>query len=300
MTSATGDTPQLTCFISAAGQIDVQPVVNALQLVGVSVRTSKEIAGGQDLSNSLISAVLKADFVCVVIDSGNINANVVFEAGVASGSRRPIVVASTAPPDTLRGSPLADMATIHYSKDDAGRTVLDNAIRAFVENVQPVAAQLAINWDELALQAGSRHAASLINAVGLERRVAERLARTGALVNTETDRRIDMIATFPSLGASIGRVPVEVKARFNKNTHQQNRGHLQRAMSMTDSLIGLLIYGEPVETSTLISEARQDALFEEPSRGILITSADRLDQWSDTELLWRLTQLRNVVIHSRP
>jgi hypothetical protein len=273
-------------------------VLNALRSVGVSVQTSKDIAGGQDISNSLTRAVLRADFVCIVIDSGYINANVAFEAGVASGSRRPLVVASTAPPDTLRGSPLADMATIHYSKGDAGETILVNAIRAFVENVQPVAAQLVIDWDELALQAG-HPAASLIKAVGLKRRIAERLARAGALVNTEVDRRIDMIATFPSLGTSIDRVAVEVKNRFHNHIHQQNQENLQRTMNMSGSLIGLLVYGEPVETSAVLSENTHETLFNEGSSGILVTSADQLDQWSDAELLRRLTQLRNVVIHSR-
>lgn len=299
VTTATDEAPGLTCFVSAAAQTDVRPVLSALRSAGVSVQTSKDIAGGQDIADSLTSAVLSADFVCIVIDSGYINANVAFEAGVASGSRRPIFVASTVPPNILRGSPLANMATIHYSKDDRGETVLANAVRAFVENVQPVAARLAIDWGNFALQAGSHRAASLIRGVGLERRVAERLARAGGLVNMEVDGRIDMIATFPSLGASVDRVAVEVKTKFHKGIlHQQVREKLQRAMSISGSLIGLLVYGEPVETSAALSETIQKPLFTESPSGILVTSADQLDQWSDAELLRRLTQLRNFVIHS--
>lgn len=297
MTTATDEKPGLTCFVSATAQTDVQPVLNALRSAGVSLQTSKDITGGQDIADSLTRAVLRADFVCIVIDDGYLNASVVFEAGVAAGSRRPIVVVSNAPPDALLGSPLVNMATIHYSRDDAGERVLADAIRAFVENVQPAAARLTIDWDELALQAGDRRAASLIRAVGLERRVAERLVRAGALVNTEVDRRIDMIAAFPSLGTSIDRVAVEVKSKFSKRVHQQIHEQLQHTMSISGSLIGLLVYGEPVETSTVLSEERE-TLFGKSSSGILVTSADQLDRWSDAELLRRLTQLRNLVIHS--
>lgn len=272
-------------------------MLSALQSAGVTVQTAKDIAAGKSIADSLASAVLQADFVCIVVDSSHINANVAFEAGVACGSRRPVVVVSTAPPGTLQGSPFADLATIRYSEDNQGKTVLADAIRAFVENVQPAAVYLAINWDNLALHAGSRRAASLIKTVGLERRVAERLARAGALVNTEVDRRIDLVATFPSLGTSIDQLVVEVKEKFTN--HRQNKEKLQRAMRLSGSLLGLLIYGEPVKINIHIEKKLEQTLFDdEASSGIWVMSIDQLDEWSDAELLQKLTQFRNLVIHS--
>jgi hypothetical protein len=288
----------LTCFVSAASQTDSAPVVAALQLAGVQVQTTNDIPLGEDVSSALSSSVLAVDFVCVVVDSKALSPTVAFEAGVAAGSRRPIIVAVQGNLDGLDSGPLASLPRITYSdQDSTGLTNLNETMAAYVRNVQPIASQLQIRWsDWIGGDAFTRGVMnSVIRASGFERRVAERLQQAGAVVNTEV-RNVDIVATFPMLGTK-NIIAVEVKSRrlHRKVSQRQELESLYAAMLESGTILGLLVYSNDEVETRIDFDA--DSLFPAVFGGILVTSVRQLLEWSDDELMRELTQLRNFVIH---
>ncbi|GAA5114464.1 hypothetical protein GCM10023320_11660 [Pseudonocardia adelaidensis] len=175
-------------------------------------------------------------------------------------------------------------------------------MQAFVKNVQPAAVQIAIDWDQANQVARSPLGVAAIRGDRLTKTVAARLASAGGYVATNTADELDIVAEFPILGTSVGRLVVEVKARYsNRAIHRRAETQLRQAMRKTGSLLGLLVYGGPSDVRTkLMDDTRsQDSLFGEFDDGILVVSAEELVSWSDRQLIGELTRLRNAVVHGQ-
>lgn len=291
----------LTCFVSAATATDLRPVLLALESINVAVLTAQNIGPGEPITEAMIRAVLTADFVCVVIDEPIVNPNIAYEIGIAAGSRRPIVVASSASSDEADLSIFSELATIRYNRSTVGLKNLGEGLRAFVQNVQPAAVQIAIDWDAVGSASLPRTGLSAVRGDSLTKAVAQRLAAAGGYVVANSDDEHDIVADFPLLGA-IGKIVVEVKFRYvNSTLHRRVETQLRRSMRQSGALLGMLVYGSPSDIRTrLVSEGRsQHLLFNEFDDGILVVSASELMDWTDNQLVAELTRLRNAVVHGK-
>jgi hypothetical protein len=300
MTASQTDRRVLTCFVSAGTDTDLSPILEALRLAGVQTRTADDIGHGERIVESCMSAILTADFVCVVLASADVNPNVAFEAGVAAGSRRPVVVASTlAANESARVVPLTEMATIRYDHSERGLENLRIGIDAFVRNVQPSAMQIAIDWGQVERANRSRLGAPSIRGARLVRLIGARLASAGGYVTEAPDRGHDLTVEFPLLGP-IGSIPIEVKTRYeNPRIHRLVESQLRKAMRDHGALLGILVYNDPDDIRERLTEGlgSQASLFDDAGTGILVVSAKELVGWTDNQLVAELTRLRNSAFH---
>src|ERR1700722_5550296 len=177
--SPAGQDRRKTCFLSGSASARITAEVRSvLDELGVTVRISEDIAQGGNIASSIIEAVLSADFVCIVLSTRKPPLAVMYEAGVAAGSFRPLVV--------IVNSRFADEIPVQLISAPIIRYVpgsiwlLRENLSAYVEQVQPIAAQLTENWSNLsrvvpvAGYSGSKSKQS----VAVER-IAQRFATAG-------------------------------------------------------------------------------------------------------------------------
>jgi hypothetical protein len=278
----------LSCFVSAGASTDTSAIKEVLTSLGVRVRDLRDLPPGSEVSRAVTDVVLSADFICVVLGSEKPGFALVFEAGIAAGSRRPMVVVSIGETDPvvleLLGSPI-----VRYEpgKEEA----LAENIRSYVQFVQPLAAQLTVNWETVNTRVVSAGAASN-RGHRLEQRVFAHLARLGALVysNVEIERGVeaDGLVAFPLLGDSFNPIVVEVKQR-RRGDDRETEARLLKTMSAAGSKIGLLVY-EHIQEGLKIRRHGQVQL--------LVTGVNQLEEWSAADLLRHLTEMRNELIHT--
>lgn len=281
----------VTCFLSSAGSdrelaLDVTSILTKL---GVTVRTVDDVQPGPDFGTSIVDAVLSAAFVCIILPDSPPPSALMYEAGVAAGSRRPIlVIASPEGADQIPAN-LLSAPIIRYK--EGSKSLLRNNITAYLENVHPIAAQLTLNWNVLVdeekkrpvdLKIGNEH-----SVVG---QIASRLKFIGAMVATEQrigDGRVDVVATVPSLGDSFNPIFIEVKQRETSpdSDLRQMRNYLRSAANR----LGLIVYiKSPNKKRSRIVD----------STGILLITYDELMSWTGNHMVLELTKLRNQVVHS--
>ena len=193
---------------------------------------------------------------------------------------------------------LTDAPVIRFSMGNEAS--LHSGLEAYISAVQPIANQLKMNWDDLAAESLQPRQVGKVPVKGtlLERRVGERLLRAGAFVDTnvvvEDGVTVDGLATFPTLGNPLNPVVLELKARRQVPVDliiQQDLEQLRKSMKKIDARLGILVYDKapPPKLAKSVIEDR---------RGILITSVDELELWSDQEIVATLTKLRNRIVHA--
>ncbi|HVQ95456.1 MAG TPA: hypothetical protein VMU51_30790 [Mycobacteriales bacterium] len=280
----------LTCFLSASRDAPVEPVRTVLSQLGIHVHTVDDLAVGTPLGNAISEAVLSADFVCVIL-TAPLSPAVMFEAGVAAGSRRPILTILT--PDTEGVTPtnLIEAPSIRYVSGN--EEALRQSLTAYVKQVHPLAAELKMNWVTLIDRARPSERSALGSA-GLTSEVAQRLMSAGGFVATNVrsgQREADIAVTFPTLGDAFNLVVVEVKLK-DSPTVRQDMDQLVRTMEVFNSRLGLLVYGgksigQRIEFTQGIRE-----------RAILVVDAERLlHEWDNRRIVQAITQLRNSLVH---
>jgi hypothetical protein len=292
----------LTCFLSSAVSDHelADEVRSVLTELSVIVRTAEDLLPGSDIGAMVVEAVLSADFVCVVLSGASPPSAVMFEAGIATGSQRPVlIVASPQAADQLP-THLLSAPIIRYER--GSKKLLQESMRGYIKNVQPIAAQLTVNWDDFLGSNVGRYVGGGWKGQGRfsETRItprqasveqlAARLARAGALVSTDdirTDSVADILASFPALGTSFNPVLIEVKL---KAVHKEaDLQQIYRFMNNYKARLGLLIYRE----GGLKPEMRITG-----SAGVLLLSVDDLLEWDDQRLVREIIKLRNQVVHS--
>lgn len=139
----------LTCFLSSsfADSDSARMIHEILASLNVRVRTSEDLPLGSDIAASIVDEILSADFVCIVLAGGADSPTVWYEAGIAAGSRRPLlVVGESKAIDKLSFNPFST-PIIRYRRDSI--QALRDSLTAYVRQVQPIAAQLKISWDRV-------------------------------------------------------------------------------------------------------------------------------------------------------
>lgn len=294
--ASTRGTASLTCFLSSSASTDTEPVRRTLAALGVTVQTMNTLPLGPDIGSALNQAILSADFVCVVFAEPSPNPTVMFEAGIAVGSQRPLLAVTTPQATDTIALDLLKAPVVRYTpgSEDAFRENL----AAYLENVQPFTpfrTILTTNYDRLLERAleSSGNTSSVEGAKGLEKRLAEYLIGSADFVATNValgDQEIDAIANLPVLGEGFNPVLFEVKhhgARTPGRIEQRALEQLFAKLSVTKARIGLLVYGDQIESRV---EFRQ-------GRAALIVSVAELESWDARSLEGTLARVRNQLVH---
>ncbi len=287
------DRAGLTCFLSASTSTDTEPFRRALAALGVTVQTMDTLPSGTDIGSAVTRTILTADFICVVLAESPPNPTVMFEAGIAVGSQRPLLLVTTPQAGDTIAVDLIKAPVIRYlpESEDAFRGNLS----AYLENIQPMAVILTTNYDVLLERTvgPTVHTSALEGARGLEKRIAEYLVGSAAFVTTNArveDQEIDIIADLPALGAGFNPVLFEVKHHGAERTGAvaQALKQLFGKLAAAGARIGLLVTGDDIESRV---EFRRE-------RAVLIVSASELESWDADTLARALSRVRNQLVHS--
>jgi hypothetical protein len=81
-----------TCFISAPFGFDASPLIEALEERGITSVRADDLAPGESLIDRVQQEIRHSDLVCVVLPQGYAQDNSIFEAGLALGGGRPVLV----------------------------------------------------------------------------------------------------------------------------------------------------------------------------------------------------------------
>lgn len=110
--------PSARWFVSAPARTDVRRLLARLQRRGIEPFVLSDVALlGVDLRTSIEAAISAADRVLIVISSNAESANQMFEAGLALGLGKPVVLLAESAATVPAG--LQDQFTIRASADDA-------------------------------------------------------------------------------------------------------------------------------------------------------------------------------------
>lgn len=256
------------------------------------VRTADEVPVGSNIAESLTDAVLSADFVCVAISGAKPPLAVMYEAGVAAGSRRPVVVVANARVADDLPAQLISGPVIRYKP--GSHEILWENLSAYVQQVQPIAERLELGWWDRSYEVvASPLRVRRFDSV-VEERVAARLEEAGALVSRENrlagNLRPNIIATFPALGPEFNPIVVEIKnAPVYRERADDAIKQVRNYLKAVHARLGLIVYDSgqrPVTTDI------------SGSLGILLLSFSDLDTWTDEQLFDEIRKLRNKVVHS--
>jgi hypothetical protein len=288
----------LTCFLSSAfrDSDSAEHVRQILISLDVTVRTADDLPSGIDVASSIVDAVLSADFVCIVLATDLNNPAVWYEAGIAAGSRRPLLVVTEGKtidqlPFNLFSAPL-----IRYQPGLI--QALRDSLTAYIRQVQPIAAQLKINWSQIPAAPAPPLAAASGTSVestemATQARIAEHLAEQGILTATYArvgpDKRVDALISFPTLGDEFNTVVLEVK-RYRSNENR-DIDQVIDYMDAAEARLAVLAYAN--QEINLKPQTRISGPI-----GIMLVSADELLSWDYQRIIKELTRLRNRVVHS--
>lgn len=257
--------------------------------LGFDVLLANNLPVGSDIGESITQAVLSATFLCVIFSESPPPAAVMFEAGIAAGSRRPTLIVATPKGADQLPAQLLSAPLIRYRPGLPD--VLREDISAYLEHVYPISAQLTINWNVLVDKEESQPKISpLPRESDLQRDLANHLTEMGAIVSGDMPTgggRIDLVATFPALGDAFNPVIIEIKRRVR----DQDDGlkALRTYLRSFGARLGILVIGE--------STAVPDYLVTN-GVGIVVVPASLLMQWDANRLIREITALRNQVVHS--
>jgi len=81
-----------TCFISAPFGFDASPLIQALAERNIVSTRLDDLAPGESIVTTVQRRIRQADFVCVVLPGGYPQNDVLFEAGLALGRGRPVLI----------------------------------------------------------------------------------------------------------------------------------------------------------------------------------------------------------------
>lgn len=272
-----------------------EDVVIILRDVGVEVRTADDLSFGTDVASSIVNSVLSADFVCLVLGADAKNPAIWYEAGIAAGSRRPVLLVVDAnAADSLPFNPFS-APIIRYHRGSS--KILRENLLAYTRQVQPIAAQLKINWEEALVSpslaiAHQPEQTNTPTEKDVQAQLVEHFMRegipTGSYVQVGPNRRVDALISFPTLGDEFNTIIIEVKRR--RSNEKEHISQVFDYMSRAAARLAMLVYAEHSgqEKETHISGPL----------GVLVIAADDLLGWDYQRIMRELVRVRNQVVHS--
>lgn len=297
MTAAGDSAPlSLSCFLSSAfiDSDNAQIVHEILADLGVNVRTANDLPLGSDIASSIVDEILSNDFVCIVLATDLKNPTVWYEAGIAAGSRRPLLIVGESGAIDQLPFNLFSASVIRYRRDTL--QVLRDSLTAYVRQVQPIAAQLKINWDRIETSEPVLTVKPELSDVPTEQttqaRIVEHFTQQGILAATyrqiRPDTTVDALIGFPALGDEFNTVLIEIKR--NRSDERRDVGQVIDYMNVSGTRLAMLVYEQ---NSGLKPQIRTFGSF-----GIILIAADELLHWDYQRMARELAKLRNQIVHS--
>lgn len=292
---SSGDPPGARWFISAPVGADLRPLIASLRRRGAQPYVLSDVAPlGANLLHSVHAAITAADRVLVVLGI-EASMNSVFEAGVAVGLGKPLIVLADpripVPPDlaallTIRAR-LDELDAIDFTLDQLERAGERSPVRT--RSALPTGRPLGGYAEELLDQLADVSSLSEAEALGV---LTQALEMSGAVpAQNPAALGIDLGVWSDDLDA-IGANPllIEVKRSLDRRSVQQVMGHLAKS---PHSGLALIIHLDPAVSGV-------DALRKVPLPVLAISLQELLGRMRGSSFAEVVRQLRNASVHPRP
>ncbi|HZM80337.1 MAG TPA: leucine-rich repeat domain-containing protein [Candidatus Limnocylindrales bacterium] len=232
-------------FVSAGSNVDLSPLMSDLQRRGADPYVLSDVAElGSDVLQSLRQAIARADQVLLVVGRGTISSTVMFEAGIAVGMDKPLIV--IADPHIKLPYDLPGVLTVRARPDDleAVGFALDQAQGRNVRRSQKAAAtgrSLGQRIDGLLVRLRAAEPINESYAIAL---LKEALDDSGVIAaeGGNTDQRFDLGVWSDDLD-SIAANPllIEVKRKLHRVAVDQAHRYLAESPTARAALIVSLV-----------------------------------------------------------
>jgi hypothetical protein len=120
-----------TCFISAPFGFDASPLIEAMEERNIVSVRGDDLAPGESIFQRVQQEIRRSDLVCVVLPQGYGQENLIFEAGLALGSDRPVLVLAS--PDVDIPFELGELTCVRASLTD--KPFLGSILDAYLPEV---------------------------------------------------------------------------------------------------------------------------------------------------------------------
>lgn len=279
-------------FISAPAGMNLRQLMTELRRRGVSPYVLSDVAPlGASIMQSLQQAIDAADFVLVVLGTTESRQNVLFEAGMAVGRGKPVVViadpAEAPPPDltgllTIRARP-DDLPAISFALDQAeGRS-------ARMSQFAPATGHaLGHRVDQLLGQLSTTANLTERAALDLLTQALESSGAVAAQSPDEVDRRFDIGVWSDDLDAiAANPLLIELKRKLSPQAVEQVLGYLPLNPK---ARVALLVFLEPA-TNSLLKDV--------PYPVLAISLRELLERMRTASFAEVVRDLRNRAVHGR-
>lgn len=291
-----GTSPGPRWFISAPVEVDLGPLIARLRERGARPYVLSDVAlPGADLLHSVQDAISAADRVLVVLDAAATSLNSVFEAGIAVGHGKPIVILTD--PRIPAPSDFANLLTIRARPDDLDAIdftldQMEKAERRLLTDTRPaLATDRALGSHAAELLDQLAHASPLTEQAALGV-LTEALETSGAVpAQSPADLGIDLGVWSDDLDA-IGANPlfIEVKRSVNRQGVEQVSARLANSPRIH---LMLIVYLDEAITSS-------EALRVVPYPILAISLQELLSRMQRSSFAEVVRELRNASVHKQP
>lgn len=280
-------------FVSAPVGVDLRPLLEELRQRGLEPYVLSDVALlGASIAQSVHEAIGQAEVVVVVLGEPEVSQNSLFEAGVAVGLAKPVLVIADPEQDTpsdlaglftIRARP-SDLSAIRFALDQAEEHATWSAPAAVA-----VGRALGARSDQLLSELERQPRLTEHAAVGV---LTAALEESGVVTVESPDRdaplRFDLGVWADDLDAiAVNPLLIEVKQTLSAATVQQTRDML---LATTTGRAALLVFLEPaVPSAALLSEVRFPLL--------AISLRELLERMRTSSFAEVVRGLRNRAVH---
>ena len=263
-------TQPLNCFISFSAASSHHAAQLTKLLHGIEVETYRaDLLPGQEISRQIMTALKAADFVCLIVGEPSPSPNVAFEAGLAIGLGKPVLVLATGP--TIPFDFAEGVQVVRMPGD--GFASVERDIVRFVRHVRPESSTMvapsgetrSLDWasPELArirqITGAREHESALVDFVArIFESYGSEVLREG---QEEGSRgRIDLLVWSDPLAKELGG-PLIVECKYYgggsgsvlvnaRHTFKQLAGYV----AQSNATLGLLVFDHDRPTELSLTE----------------------------------------------
>jgi hypothetical protein len=287
--------PHARWFIAAGSDVDLSALISDLRRRGTDPYVLSDVAElGADVLQSVSQAIARADLVLLVVGAGAVSSNVMFEAGIAVGMGKPLVV--VADPNVKLPYDLTGVLTVHARHDDleAIGFALDQAQgRRARPSHRPAATGRSLGARAYELLA-RMYAAEPINEVDAIALLKEALEDSGVIAaeGTDSTNRFDLGIWSDDLDAiAANPLLIEVKRKLHG--------------AAVDQLLRYLAANPTARAALVVSLAPVEREVVERVRATghlvwVISLRDLLERMASASFAEVVRDLRNRAVHGLP
>jgi hypothetical protein len=242
-----------TCFISAPFGFDASPLIEALGERDIASVRADDLAPGESIIDRVQQEIRHSDLVCIVLPQGYGRDNLIFEAGLALGSDRPVLVLAV--PDVDIPFELAELTYVRAPLSD--KPFLGSVLAAYVPEVLSRKARIHRPPAPTLKRLGREDAEEVLRALKDRPAIREKeligimtdlFRKVGILTSSEpaieSKRRPDLAIWIDETQSIFGN-PILVEARVGKLSQlriDEAYHQLSQSLIQAKARLGLLIY----------------------------------------------------------